>query len=105
MKLKIHKKDRVMVISGKDRGKIGEVIRIDPDKMRIVVGKVNMVARHKKARGAAAPGGIHRMEAPVAYSNVMLMCPKCEKPIRARVDHLATGETIRKCGKCGEAIL
>ena len=105
MKLKIHKKDRVMVVSGKDRGKIGEVIRIDPVKMRIVVGKVNMVARHKKARGAGDPGGIHRMEAAISYSNVMLMCPKCEKPIRAKSDRLATGENIRLCRKCGEAIL
>ncbi|MBI4679028.1 MAG: 50S ribosomal protein L24 [Elusimicrobia bacterium] len=105
MKLKIRKKDRVMVISGKDRGKIGEVIRIDPAKMRIVVGKTNMVARHKKPRGAAEPGGIHRMEAPIAYSNVMLMCPKCEKAIRPKMDHLATGEIIRLCRKCGEAIL
>ncbi|MBI5209208.1 MAG: 50S ribosomal protein L24 [Elusimicrobia bacterium] len=105
MKLKIHKKDRVMVVSGKDRGKIGEVIRVDPAKMRALVSKVNMVVKHKKPRGAAEPGGIHRMEAPIAVSNIMLMCPKCEKPMRPKVDRLATGEIIRLCRKCGEAIL
>ncbi len=105
MGLRIRKKDRVMVMAGKDRGKIGEVLRLVPEKFRVVVAKVNMVARHKKPRGAASPGGIHRMEAPISISNVMLMCPKCEKPMRPRSDALQTGEKVRICRRCGETLL
>lgn len=104
MKLKIHKKDKVLVISGKDKGKSGEVLRIDMAKMRILIGKVNMVTKHKKPK-QNEPGGIQKLEAPIAYSNVMLLCPKCEKPMRPKLDKLSTGEAIRLCRKCGETIL
>ncbi len=104
MKLKLLKKDKVMVIAGKDRGKTGEILRIYPEKGRVLVGKVNMVTKHKKPR-QSQPGGLQKMEAPVHYSNVMLLCPKCEKPIRPRLDKLSTGEVVRLCRKCGETIL
>ena len=104
MKLKIHKKDKVVVISGKDRGKRGEVIRILPDVMRVLVGKVNIITKHKKPQGNQ-PGGIQKLEAPISYSNIMLICPKCEQPIRPKLDKLATGELVRICRKCGETIL
>ena len=104
VKLKIHKKDKVMVLAGKDKGKTGEVIKVFPDQMRILIGKVNMVTKHKKPK-QNEPGGLQKMEAPVAYSNVMLMCPKCEKPIRPKLDQLSTGEQVRLCRKCGETIL
>lgn len=105
IKLKIRKKDTVMVISGKDRGKKGEVLKVFPDELRVLVGKVNIVTKHKKARGAANPGGIQKMEAPVSYSNVMLVCPKCDKAMRAKTDRLSSGERVRICRKCGETIL
>jgi len=104
MKLKLRKKDKVMVIAGKDRGNTGEVLKIYPEKGRILVGKVNIVTKHKKPR-QAEPGGLQKMEAPLHYSNVMLLCPKCEKPVRPKLDKLATGETLRICRKCGETIL
>ena len=104
MKFKLRKKDKVMVIAGKDRGKTGEILRIYPEKGRVLVGKVNMVTKHKKPR-QSQPGGLQKMEAPVHYSNVMLLCPKCEKPIRPRLDKLSTGEVVRLCRKCGETIL
>ena len=101
--LKIRKKDRVMVIAGRDRGKIGEVIRIDRASLRILVGKVNVVTKHKKPK-QNEPGGRQKLEAPIAYSNVMLMCPKCEKPIRPKIGEMA-GDKVRLCRKCGETIL
>jgi large subunit ribosomal protein L24 len=104
LKLKIRKKDKVVVIAGKDKGKTGEVLKIIPETMRILVGKVNIVTKHMKPR-QNEPGGIQKLEAPVAYSNVMLLCPKCEKPIRPKLDKLQTGETVRVCRKCGETII
>ena len=104
MKFKLRKKDKVMVIAGKDKGKTGEILRILPDEMRVLVSKVNLVTKHKKAT-QTEPGSIDKIEAPVAYSNVMLVCPKCEKPVRVRLERLQTGETVRACKKCGEQIL
>ena len=104
MKLKLHKKDKIVVLSGKDKGKTGEILKIFPAKMRVLVGKVNMVTKHKKPK-QNEPGGIQKMEAAIAYSNVMLLCPKCEKAIRPRLDKLSTGEIVRICRKCGETIL
>lgn len=107
MKLKIRKKDKVVVIAGRDKGKTGEVLDILRDAPRgpkLLVGKVNMVSKHRKPR-PNEPGGIQRIEAPVHYSNVMLICPKCEKPSRPKSDRLATGEPVRVCRGCGETIL
>ena len=104
LKLKLHKKDKVMVLSGKDKGKTGEVLKIYPETMRVLVSKVNVVTKHKKGN-QVDPGGIQKLEAPIAYSNVMLICPKCEKPIRAKLDRLQTGEIVRVCRKCSEQIL
>jgi large subunit ribosomal protein L24 len=103
-KLKLRKKDKVMVIAGKDKGKTGEIMKIMPDEMRVLVSKVNIVTKHRK-RTQTEPGGIEKLEAPIAYSNVMLLCPKCEKPTRPKLDRLRTGETVRACRKCGEKIL
>lgn len=104
LKLKIRKKDKIMIMSGKDKGKTGEVISVDPVKMRLLVGKVNMITKHRKARPNET-GGLQKMEAPVAYSKAMLICPKCDKPVRPKLDRLATGETVRACRRCKEAIL
>jgi len=104
IKLKIRKKDKVVVIAGKDKGKTGEVLQVLPEAMRVLVAKVNMVTKHKKRRGTE-PGGLQRMEAPVAYSNVMLLCPKCDKPTRAKLELMKSGESVRACRKCGEKIV
>ena len=104
MKLKIRKKDKVMVMAGKDKGKTGEILKIFPEQGRILVSKINMVTKHKKRR-QNEPGGLQKMEAPIHCSNAMLLCPKCEKPVRPRLDKLATGESVRLCRRCGETIL
>jgi large subunit ribosomal protein L24 len=104
LKFKIRKKDKVMLLSGRDKGKTGEVLRIYPIEGRLLVGKINIVTKHRKAR-QNEPAGIQKMEAPVPIAKVMLVCPKCEKPIRAKLSSLQTGEIIRICRKCGETIL
>lgn len=103
-KLKLRKKDKVMVIAGKDKGKTGEILQVLPDTMRVLVSKVNIVTKHRK-RTQTAPGGIDKLEAPIAYSNVMLLCPKCEKPTRPKVERLQNGDVVRACRKCDEKIL
>ena len=104
VKIKVRKKDKVLVLAGKDKGKTGEILKILPAEGRLLVGKINMVTKHKKAQHNE-PGGLQKMEAPIAVSNVMLLCPKCEKPIRPRLEKLQTGELVRTCRKCGETVL
>ena len=102
--MKIHKKDTVLVLSGRDKGKKGEVLKVFAEEGRVLVSKVNMVTKHKKPR-QNEPGGIQKMEAPIAASKVMLVCPKCSKPVRAKLDKLASGERVRVCRLCSEVIL
>ena len=100
--------DPVIVVSGKDRGKRGEVLRTLPDTGQIVVRGVNILKRHvrsgqSKGGVRAIQGGIVDYEAPFAYSNVMLVCPSCEKPTRIRHTTLETGKRVLECARCGEA--
>jgi large subunit ribosomal protein L24 len=101
-KLHIKKGDTVMVITGKDNKKTGKVLRLFPKKEAVLVEGLNIVKRHTKARGNE-PGGIAEKEAPVHYSNVMLYCAKCNKPVRSGKNTLENGEKVRLCKKCGEA--
>ena len=103
-KLKIRKKDTVLVLAGRDRGKKGEVLKVFPEKGRVLVAKVNMVTRHTKPR-QSEPGGRQVKEAAIHISNVMLVCPKCQQAVRPKRDKLQTGEGVRVCRKCGEVIL
>ena len=108
MSNKIHKKDTVLVISGKDKGKKGEVLKVFPGDehtpSRVLVSKVNIVTSHEKPT-QTDPGGIQKKEGAIAVSKVMLVCPKCAKAIRPKRDKLQTGERVRVCRKCGEVIL
>lgn len=101
-KLRIKKGDSVMVITGKDCNKTGKVLRVLSKKESVLVEGLNIVKRHTKARGSE-PGGIAEKEAPVHYSNVMLYCIKCSKPVRSKLKMLENGEKVRVCVKCGEA--
>ncbi len=101
-KLRIKKGDSVMVITGKDSKKTGKVLRVLPKKEGVLVEGLNIVKRHTKARGSE-PGGIAEKESPVHYSNVMLYCVKCSKPVRPRLKTLENGEKVRVCIKCGES--
>lgn len=81
-KLKIKKKDRVIVIAGKDKGKIGDVTSVLPKENRVVVSGVNMIARHTKPSQVNPQGGIIRKEASIHISNVAHLDPKDNKPVR-----------------------
>jgi len=100
----IKKKDTVMVIAGKDKGKTGEVRKVMPEKGRLVVAGINLVSKHARA-SQGKPGGIQKIEAPINTSNVALVCPKCKKQNRPKAGKLENGEKIRICRKCGETIL
>ena len=100
----IKKKDKVIVLAGKNKGKTGEVLKIFPDKKTAVVAKVNFVKRHTKAT-QSDPGGIKEKEAPLPVSRLMLVCPKCDKPTRPKWEILPDGKKSRLCRKCGEMIV
>lgn len=99
--------DTVVVIAGKDRGKRGEVLRTLPDQGRIVVRGINVLKRHTKAGrrvggNVVQQGGIVDFEAPIDYSNVMLVCPACDRPTRIRHVVLESGRKALQCVRCGE---
>lgn len=102
--LTIKKKDKVVVLAGKDKGKQGEVLKVYPDKDRVIVAKVNFVKRHTRPT-RTEPGGIREKEAPLAIGKVMLVCPKCSQPGRPKFDVLSDGKKIRVCRRCGEMIV
>lgn len=104
LKSKCHlkKNDKIKVITGKDAGKIGKVIRVDRKKQRVLVENINVVKRHTKASATNTQGGILEIEAPINWSNVMLMCSKCVTPTRIKMKKLEDGKKVRICSKCGE---
>ena len=102
--LNIKKKDKVVVLAGKDKGKEGEVLKVYEETNKVVVSKVNFVKRHTKPT-QRDPGGIKEKASPISISNVMLVCPKCGKPNRPKFDKLSDGKKVRVCRKCGEIIV
>jgi large subunit ribosomal protein L24 len=105
MKLvEIRKNDSVMVITGRERGKTGKVLRVLPEKGALVVERVNLVKRHSKPRGPQQPGGIVEKEASIHASNIMIMCDKCNAPVRVGHKLLGAGKKARVCRRCGEAL-
>jgi large subunit ribosomal protein L24 len=102
--MKIHKGDQVEVIAGKDKGKRGRVKQVNPRQGRVVVEGVNFVKRHRKPRGQMDQGGIIEFEAPIAASNVMLVCPHCKGPARVGFEFLPEGGKSRVCRACGEPL-
>jgi large subunit ribosomal protein L24 len=103
VKSRIRKNDTVMVIKGRDRGKTGKVLRVIPTANRVVVERLNLVKRHSKPQGASSPGGIIEKEAPLQLANVMLMCERCNAPVRVGIKAAAEGAKTRICRRCGES--
>ncbi|MCD6320174.1 MAG: 50S ribosomal protein L24 [Candidatus Desulfofervidaceae bacterium] len=103
-KLHVKRDDKVMVIAGKEKGKIGKVLRVFPEKQRVIVEKINMVKRHARPSPTTGQGGIIEKEAPIHVSNVMIMCDKCMEPVRVGRKVLEDGRKVRYCKKCGEII-
>jgi large subunit ribosomal protein L24 len=104
MLARVKKNDTVMVIAGKERGKIGKVLRVLPEDDRAVVERLNLVKRHLKPRGPQSPGGIVEKEAPLHLSNLMPMCEHCNAPVRVGVRRLEDGGKARLCRRCGELL-
>ena len=101
--LSVRKGDTVLVISGKDNGKQGKVKAVSPKSNRVIVEGVNFVSKHKKARNTQEKSQIIKAEAPIDASNVMVVCPHCNKA--TRVAHKEVdGKNARICKKCGEAL-
>ena len=107
---KIRKDDNVIVIGGKDRGKTGRVLRVDPKKQKVYVEGLNIVKRHMRpqqvrdAQRAEQVGGVIEKEGPIHVSNVMLLDPKDNKPTRIGVRRNDAGERERYSKRTGTAI-
>jgi large subunit ribosomal protein L24 len=100
----IKKNDKVVVLAGKEKGKIGTVLKLEKNMDSAVVEKVNMVKRHTRPGGKNAQGGIVEKEAPIHISNLMLVCSKCAEPSRLGRRILDDGSKVRVCKKCGELL-
>jgi large subunit ribosomal protein L24 len=101
---RIKKNDLVMVVTGRERGKTGKVMRVIADEARVIVERLNVMKRHSKPRGPQSPGGIVEKEAAIPISNVMFFCERCNAPVRIGVKAAADGARIRVCRRCGEQI-
>ena len=103
-KLHIKKNDQVKVIAGKEKGKTGKILTVMPKKGCVIIQKVNFVKRHTRPSGQARQGGILEKEAPIHISNVMVVCNKCNSPVRVGQKALEDGKKARYCKKCGELL-
>lgn len=98
---RIKKNDVVYVTTGTDRGKTGRVLRVLPDRDRIVIEGVNMIFKHVRRSQQNPQGGRIQKESPMAISNVLVYCEKCQKGVRVRFVE-SDGEKTRVCVKCSE---
>lgn len=103
-KMSIKKGDLVVVLSGKDKGKRGNILVVMPKAGKIIVEKVNMVSRHQKPRRQGDPGGIIQKESALYACKVQRVCPKCDAPTRPAHKLLADGKKICVCKKCSAEI-
>ena len=105
MSNKIHVKteDTVLVLSGKEAGRSGKVLKVDNKKGRVYISGLNMMTKHQKAKGQLKPASIIEAEGSIHASNVMLVCPSCQKPSRVG-RKIEDGTKIRFCKKCGASI-
>ncbi|MCX7750458.1 MAG: 50S ribosomal protein L24 [Candidatus Bipolaricaulota bacterium] len=97
---KVRKGDRVKVISGDDRGKIGKVIQVFPDRDRVLVEGVNLVTKHQRPTQAVREPGIIKREAPIPLAKVKVVCPECSVPTRIGFA-VVEGRKLRQCKQCG----
>lgn len=102
--MKIHKNDLIIVLTGKDKGKKGKVLKTYPDSNKVIVEKINIVKKHNKPSKTLPQGGIIETERPMLISKIMLVCPHCGKP--ARIGHTLSKENknVRICRKCHEVV-
>ena len=104
MARKVRRHDTVEVMSGKDRGRRGEVRIVFTKVNRVIVTGANMVKKHRRSQNPATPSGIIDIEAPLHVSNVRLVCPSCDAAVRVGFRILDEGRKVRFCKACGEAV-
>ena len=101
--MNVKKNDTVVVLSGKDKGKKGKVLSVDPETRKVIVEGVSVASRHQKPRKQGEEGGIIKKETPIYACKVMTVCPKCDKA--TRVAHkIVDGKKVRVCKHCGAEI-
>ena len=103
-KVQIRKNDIVKVIAGRGEGKAGLVVKVYREKSRVFVEKLDLVKRHTKPGKTNPQGGIVEKEAPISWSNVLVMCDKCNKPTRIAMAIDGAGKRSRVCKRCGDVL-
>jgi large subunit ribosomal protein L24 len=101
---KLKTEDNVLVIAGKDKGKIGRILKVFPKENRAIVEGVNRIKKHVKPTPRNPQGGIIEVFGKVHISNLMLVCPKCKKPTRVGIKILEDKRKLRYCKKCGDFV-
>ena len=99
--MNIRKNDKVVVLSGRDKGKQGEVLRAMPKEGKVVVQGVSVATKHQKARKQGEESSIIKVETPIYACKVMVVCPTCSKPTRVAHKATADGKKVRVCKHCG----
>ena len=102
--MRIKKNDSILVIKGKDRGKKGRVMKVYPEENRALVEKINYRTVYLRRSQTNPKGGIAKIEAKIALSNLKLICPRCAKPTRVGYSLLADGSKQRLCKSCHEIL-
>ena len=103
MKLSVKKSDNVLVLTGKDAGKTGEVLEVNREDGKVVVAGVNIQAHHRKPRSKDDKGGILKSEGAIDVSNVQVVCPVCKKAVRV-AHRIEDGKNVRFCKKCNATL-
>ena len=103
-KLNVKRGDNVVVLTGKENGKKGTVAECFPEEGKVTVKGLNMIVKHNKPRSAQDKGGIVKKEGKIDSSNVMIVCPACNKATRVKMEVNAKGEKVRVCKKCGASL-
>jgi large subunit ribosomal protein L24 len=103
-KLHVKKGDMVMVIAGKETGKTGKILKVDQKRAHVIIEKVNFIKRHARPGGKTRQGVIIEREGPLHFSNVNIMCPRCNGPVRMKKVVLEDKKKVRACRTCGEIL-
>ena len=103
-KIRLKTGDKVVVLSGKDKGKEGKIVAVSPKEGKLIVEGVNIVSKHVKPRRAGEEGGIVKTEGALYACKVQLVCPKCGKATRIAHKRAEDGKKKRSCKKCGEVL-
>lgn len=103
-KVRIKKDDKVKVLCGKDKGKIGKVLKVVKKNNRVIVENINVAKVHQRPTQANPQGGIVDKNMPIHVSNVMIMCNSCVKPTRIAMKTLEDGKRVRICKQCDQQI-